>query len=134
MDCQTFLQELKDCYKINGLDLPEGMIPNYRRASNRSAPRPAVSCELKCKSKPYEPPYVYAKVANSYASFALKNFPNPMSKQKVKIFADFKDMVYTLAWELSERIGRLPDSLHARMILSTDNHPLVKSYVWKWGV
>lgn len=129
MDCQTFLEELKDCYKINGIEFPDSLL-FYRSNSSTRVPfngKPAKHDRLKNQISSY----AYAKVGNATPSY--KHY-NAMSKQKIKVFTDFRDMVYTLAWELSERIGRLPDSLHARMVLSIDGHPMVKSYIGKWGV
>jgi hypothetical protein len=54
-------------------------------------------------------------------------------KSDLQVFSNLPDMLYLLALELSQKIGRLPDALHARMVLTTDQNPSVKAYIRQFG-
>lgn len=60
----------------------------------------------------------------------LKNLKN---NTHLKFFPNAADLVYCLAYELSERVGRLRDSLHNRMVLSSDRSHWRKRYVKRFG-
>lgn len=137
MDCEEFLRELKDCYRINGVEFPDDFMffsskftpnPQVKRAPYRNAAHGKVPAMYRCEEKTLpENAFCYSK------GKAAKEFL-VTPKRKSRAFSDFRDMVYTLAWELSRKIGRLPDGLHARMVLSADGHPMVRRYIEERGV
>lgn len=136
MDCEEFLRELKDCYRINGVELPDdrSLLCFASRSQANKTPFQKTSLDKVAAMYGCEGGASF-KGSNCYApNTTAQNFANPMSKHKIRLFSDFRDMVYTLAWELSRKIGRLPDSMHARMVLSADGHPMVRRYIEERGV
>lgn len=59
-----------------------------------------------------------------------KNYKN---ENHLKFFTNTPDVLYCLAYELGLEVGRLCDSLHARMILSTDKNGWLRKYVKRFG-
>lgn len=81
----------------------------------------------KSKSNQILPAVIFPNKHNANESEKLE------LKRQYKFFNSLADLVYTLAWELAEEIGRLPDNLHSRMVLSADKHRSRIKYIEKFG-
>jgi hypothetical protein len=133
MDYDQFLEEINECYRLNGLE------PGY--GLDRLATSP-VNLGIATKST-----HVPLKAAEKQKWLVEKSKSNRIIldkhnaneseklelKRQYKFFNSLADLVYTLAWELAENIGRLPDNLHSRMVLSTDKHKSRIRYIEKFG-
>jgi hypothetical protein len=132
MDYDQFLEEINECYRLNGLE------PGY--GLDRIAISPANNFGIATKSTPV-PPMAAAKqkwlIQKSKCNVLPKDNTNESEKlelkRQYKFFTTLADLTYTLAWELAENIGRLPDNLHSRMVLSTDKHRSRMRYIEKFG-
>lgn len=142
MDCRAFFEELGRAYADNGLEFPYtydgfyyGKLPRNKTVPVQFAEGLvrrnmfAKPKEQTCFPKALSNPWCYAS-ANGKAPWYAKSIEEI---QKARYFYGPSDMVYTLAWELSQRIGRLPDGIHARMVLSIDDHACIRRYVAEWG-
>lgn len=131
MDCRTFFEELGQSYVDNGLDFPYSYEGFYFGDFGRAKAQPK-------SAHPHPPPNkkkydLYSRLFDGKA-VEYKWYSPPIDhKQKDRLFKNPTDMVYTLAWELSQRIGRLPAALHARMVIGGDDHPCVRRYIAEWG-
>ena len=134
MDYDQFLEEINECYRLNGLE------PGY--GLDRLATSPVNFFGIATKSTPV--PTMWAEkqkwlVEKSKSNRILPNKHNANESEKLelkrqyKFFNSLADLVYTLAWELAESIGRLPDNLHSRLVLSTDKHRSRIRYIEKFG-
>lgn len=144
MDYRAFFEELGRSYAHNGLEFPYTYDGFYYGVLTRNktvlGPFIAESAYKKAYAVPKEQtsfpkalshPWCYASSdGKAKAPWYAKSIEEI---QKARYFEGPADMVYTLAWELSQRIGRLPDGLHARMVLSADDHRCIRRYVAEWG-
>lgn len=145
MDYEQFFMELKECYSSHGLefnyDFDSSVVKSWKNHFNKwgrilmskyglKNPRPFVfdkystGPDIKKSWNALQDKYAHASSAIKSSIYALRP----------RVFFGVADMVYTLAWELSCEIGRLPDSLHARMVLSTDDHRARRNYIENHGV
>ena len=132
MDYDQFLEEINECYRMNGLEPGYGLDrlsispANKFGIATKTPPVPTMLAEkqkwLMQKSKGNVLP---KDNANDHEKLELK--------RQYKYFTSLADLVYTLAWELAEEIGRLPDNLHSRMVLSADKHRSRIKYIEKFG-
>jgi hypothetical protein len=147
MEYEDFLKELKDCYEAHGHDFWRAVFCFcYSNKGNKSGlgkfdnkfayqgiksnlhvnavlDNPSAQKKIDSKKEATE-------VFKSRKSFAPANKHWGVG---IGTFMDVKDVVYSLAWELSQKIGRLPDHIHARMSLSIDRHPSVSRYIERFG-
>lgn len=132
---QVFFEELKACYKSHGLLMNARFLspgtPNptgsYLGGSIKSKNSGHFSNKTPHLAK-FGPPCSYKNSAMNNKKTALKG-----KKSDLRVFSNLPDMLYLLALELSQKIGRLPDALHARMVLTTDQNPSVKAYIRQFG-
>lgn len=131
MDYGEFFKELKACHMEHGIpfgyefsgpvknaNICPGFVNSIKNKSCYS--RKACSKKFSYKSN--------RKLATTLNKNLLWNLKSSMA------FSSFpSDLVYGIAWRLSERIGRLPDNLHNRMVLSIDGHPAIARYIEKHG-
>lgn len=115
MDYQQFFIELKECYLQHGLEFKFDLksvkstyIPKiYNKANFNYKSYRDTSCEaVSLKNK-----IAYSKKTNINVKTNMPHFTPS---------ATLKEFVYKLAFMLAEKIGKLPDHLHSRMVLSTD--------------
>jgi hypothetical protein len=135
MDYEVFFDELRECHLANGLPFEyEWPLRVYMMIKNTA------NCYSVCnkKSKPNKMPKSYGVSAgNKYFNFppvpslskANKNAP---TIRDFKYNQDRRE-IYRIALELARKIGRLPDSLHNRMVLATDRHPAILAYMDEFG-
>lgn len=124
MDHRTFFEELRECHLENGLPfgyelsgpIVKSIYYGFLSATNKY-----------CYSGKSASPATNKNLATT--AIPAKNLSNGSGK-----WHSFQaDIVYAIAWRLSERIGRLPDPLHNRMVFSIDGHPAVARYIRKHG-
>jgi hypothetical protein len=132
MDYEIFFRELEECYLENGL------VFNYNLDDIKRQSRfPGYYTSVVSTSTPFD---LNLPKNVSYASFSTDvvnskadadwvseareyaaTFNESLAHQmNVKIYKNLSDLVYFMALKLSEKIGKLPDHLHSRMILSHD--------------
>jgi len=116
IDYKEFFEELKECYEKHSIEF------NYDLRAVRFKNEENIS------NKVYSYDEKYNKNDYWIKKTAITN-PPPIKR----IFQNFESMVYHIALNLAEKIGRLPDHLHSRMILSIDNDEYLKTYVRKFG-
>lgn len=113
MDYTIFLKELEDQYREKNMEFKcsynQG-VGNFLVSIDSNAPELQKEITWNKNSK----------------SFSCQSFNKTFS---FKVFQTIAEAVYYLAWELASVIGRLPDHIHARMVLSTDKSPFLKKYV-----
>lgn len=142
MDCAAFFEEIRREFVSRGLEFrysPERFVygdlfkvaPSYQANKNKF-----VSLGVNNKSK--KDLSAASKCSGDYEIWdncISKSQPYVIVRddQDVEMFFDLLDMVYRLALKLAKKIGRLPDALHARMVLSSDDHPSVKRYIERYG-
>ena len=132
---KEFFEELRECYEKHSIDFNydlrnvgfkyEENIPNKvyvktKATTNQISNQPKQSEEYNENHNKND--YWIKKPAAT----------NPPTKIK-RIFQNFESMVYHIALNLAENIGRLPDHLHSRMVLSIDNNEYLKTYIRKFG-
>jgi len=144
MEYEDFLKELKDCYEAHGHDFWRAVFCLcYSSKGNKSGLGKFDNKFAYEGIKPnFHVPSALDKLDN-HKKFDSKKEVFKRSKSVastnkhwgvgIGAFMDVKDMVYSLAWELSRKIGRLPDPIHARMSLSIDRHPSVLRYIEHFG-
>lgn len=144
MDCRTFFEELGRAYAESGLEFPYSYEGFYygRLPRNKIVPGQffAQSSHKNLSAKPKDASF-FSKALSHPWCYAVSNdkakapwYAKSIEEiQKARCFADPSDMVYTLAWELSQSVGRLPEAIHARMVFSADDHPCVRKYISMWG-
>lgn len=144
MDHRQFFEELKACYRLHGLPFPydfEKSVAKHCRSNIISITHHALAKNV---SKGHESKkWAYSKSAASRQNSYKERFYKSLELEKIlaknqfsspRFFFSVEGMVYTLAWELSCAIGRLPDALHARMVFSLDGHSAIRRYIEKHGV
>lgn len=117
MDYATFFDDLETCYKENEIQFRcsySSAIRNFIVSVDPNAP------ELQKE----EITYTWDKNKKHFAGQFLNH-----KSFDFKVFKTKREVIYYLAWELACVIGRLPDKLHARMVLSTDRDPFLKTYL-----
>lgn len=140
MDYRQFFEELKSCYESNGLPFEY----DFKRSVAKVQANNLNLLNM--------PPYCYSKQTikssnksakskfrfNLYDDFIKAMKPESLNAREYffvpRLFYGVEDMVYSLAWELSCKIGRLPDALHARMVFSLDGHRAIRRYIKEHGV
>lgn len=143
MDAAAFFEDLRRCYSENGLPFDYDMeksvstknlnfsCKSFSYAAAGKKNQAAGTGSLRDCFKEYSKSKFLENIVKD-APMMTKNFAsNEVSKWGgiPRIFSSAEDMLYTLAWELSLVIGRLPDAVHARMILSVDHHHARLAYV-----
>lgn len=143
MDCVTFFEELKREFLSRGMDfryLPD----KFSYGDIFKAKPPAVAnkndivlADARKNNKNLIPvstckggdrfPHNKNCLSRHYSYVIVRD------DQDFEMFSGLSDMVYRLALKLAKSIGRLPGHLHARMVLSTDEHPAVKKYISRYG-
>lgn len=140
MDYHQFFLELRDCYASHGLefghDFESSVIKSWTHIPNKWMQPPFHNNMSKppfCYSDKPPSPGNWAALRDKYAG-ASSSTKASLYALRPRVFFSAADMVYTLAWDLSREIGRLPDALHARMVLSTDDHRARRTYIESHGV
>lgn len=142
MDCAAFFEEIRREFVSRGLEFrysPERLVygdlfkvaPSYKANKNNF-----VSLGVNKKSNKNLSATSKCSGGSEFWNDCIsKSQPYVMVRddQDVEMFFDLTDMVYRLALKLAKKIGRLPDALHARMVLSSDDHPSVKRYIERYG-
>lgn len=127
MDHHQFLKELEEAYSDRGLEL------SYSRNKDQYIlEEPALGIKKKGNiKKTFSWNKNPVMVGGGWLTGTASS-DNPASFN-FRVFGNIREFVYHLALRLSRRIGRLPDALHARMIMSTDDDRSLKEYVRKHG-
>lgn len=132
MDYNQFLFELEQCYADHGIEFPKHML-------KKTFDKDWGSFMYKYMNLYGSNPTHSIKHANWHNKDHKINTNYAYSKQKYTTFKNtfsnnISVMVYKIALHLAERIGKLPDHLHARMVMSLDNNIFIKKYIDKFGV
>jgi hypothetical protein len=135
MDYEGFFEELRECHLANGIPFRhEWPLRAYLMIKN------ATNCYSVGKKKPN--PNKMPKTWGMHSG--NKHFNSSLSSSAYKAnknapsFCDFsydqdRREVYTIALDLARKIGRLPDNLHNRMVLTADRHPAILAYLDEFG-
>lgn len=146
MDYRQFFDDLKECYSSRGFPFDYDFDKSVSKSCNSLGKSlgPLASFFSKQLSRRLKSEnFVYSNKGKDFRANYSGDFKIPMWKDHVfpkqyffvpRLFYGVEDMVYSLAWELSCRIGRLPDALHARMVFSLDSHRAIRRYIEKHGV
>jgi hypothetical protein len=132
MDYEGFFKELKECHLAYGIPFEhEWPLRTYFMIKN------ATNCYSPGKKKP--------KPNKSWGVFSggkhFNRSPVPSvhkANKNAPSICDFsyeqdQREIYAIALGLARRIGRLPDGLHNRMVLTTDRHPAILTYLDGFG-
>jgi hypothetical protein len=137
IDYEQFFFELRDLYLANGLEFNHELKDVKRNISSSRhvgiLKDVALDKDLLGEEKF---PKDSLKPTNKKIPFqnGIKIDNNKLfNKAMWRFYKSFEEFVYSTAYELAEKIGRLPDAMHSRMILSTDDSPARKNYVLKFG-
>jgi len=149
MDCMAFFKELKREFLSRGMEFryrPDKFaygdlfkLKTLKSSKNSynlaGSAKDQANAWLKLTNAPgcISFPRTSKSSSKSSSKFKYNTCEIVRDDQDVEFFSDFKDMVYRIALRLAKKIGRLPASLHARMVLSTDGHPAVKKYIDLYG-
>jgi hypothetical protein len=134
IDYKGFFEELKECYEKHliefNYDLRAVRFKDEENISNKVYSKAKTTTNQVSNQPKQSEQYDEKYNKNDYwiKKPAITN-PPPIKR----IFRNFENMVYYIALNLAEKIGRLPDHLHSRMILSIDNDEYLKTYVRKFG-
>jgi hypothetical protein len=131
MDYEIFFKELKECHLANGIPFEhEWPLRAYLTIKN------ATNCYSlgKKKPKPNKTPKSWGIFRGNkhfngppvpFLSKANKNAPS----SRDFMYKQDRREIYTIALGLARKIGRLPDGLHNRMVLTADRHPAILAYL-----
>jgi hypothetical protein len=136
MDYENFFNELRECYIAHGLEFRHEwplranlMIKNATNCYSLNKKK------LKTNKMP--------KNWNIWTdSKQLRNSSLVPSAHKINnnapsicnfSFKEDRREVYNIALNLARKIGRLPDNLHSRMLLTADQHPSILAYLDEFG-
>jgi hypothetical protein len=136
MDYEGFFEGLRECHLANGIPFRhEWPLRIYLMVKN------ATNCYSMGKKKPKP-----NKIPKSWGVFsgekhlnrppvssAYKANKNAPSSRDFSFKQDQRE-VYTIALDLARKIGRLPDNLHNRMVLTADRHQSILAYLDEFGV
>jgi hypothetical protein len=127
MDYREFLNELESACSAAGVDFEyfnggsASPINNYILREKINLPNPPTKTYTWNRSE--------VNIKNEWIK--TENYNN--KRENFKVFQCLADLVYFLALSLSRKIGRLPEALHARMMMSTDDNANRKEYVRNHG-
>jgi len=139
IDYEQFFFELRDLYLANGLEFNHELSDVKRSISSSRHVGILTDLTLDKELVAKEGEEIFAesfKPNNKKMPFhnGIKIDNNKLfNKAMWKFYKSFEEFVYSLAYELAEKIGKLPDAMHSRMILSICNSPSRKKYVLKFG-
>ena len=140
IDYEQFFFELRDLYLKNGLEFKHELSDVKRSISSsrhvgvlaRAAFVGGFVPELTLDKeifKSFKPNNKKILARNGIEINNNKLF----DKAKWKFYKSFEEFIFAMAYELAEKIGKLPDAMHSRMILSICDSPSRKKYVLKFG-
>ena len=120
MDYDQFLKELRAVYSENGFEM-EYASYNGRYSVKQETYIP----------KKKEQTFTWNKnpmnISNDWMGKSYNN--NKNYDKSFKMFESIAEVVYYFAFRLSSLIGKLPEALHVRMVMSTDDNWHRKEYV-----
>jgi hypothetical protein len=134
IDYEQFFFELRDLYLANGLEFNHEL--NDVKRSISSSLHVGVLTDLTLDKDLGKEIFKSFKPNNKKMPFrdGIKIDNNKFfDKAKWKFYKSFEEFIYSMAYELAEKIGKLPDAMHSRMILSICDSPSRKKYVLKFG-
>lgn len=120
MDYDQFLNELRVAYSQRGLEMQ--YVPTNKRYAveeNTYVPKP--------KDQTFTWDKKQVKMGNNWMTKTYNN--NKDYNKSFKVFDTIAEIAYYFAFRLSMIIGKLPEALHVRMIMSTDDNRHRKEYV-----
>ena len=134
MDYETFFYALRECHRSHGLPFDHRFSDAFDKETKGNKFSNTILKSF-CYSKKTRSGGCVMEI-KAPTNGATKNGTYSKSfdfKMPWSMWRNPADMVYTIAWRLSERIGRLPDHLHNRMVLSADRHIAISRYIRKHG-
>lgn len=127
MDYREFLKELESACTSAGVDF-EYFNGGSASPINNYLFREKINLPLPPKTSTWSGAEV--KIKNGWSK--TESYDNN-KHENFKIFQCLADLVYFIALNLSKKIGRLPEALHVRMMMSTDDNAHRKEYVRNHG-
>ena len=134
IDYEQFFFELRDLYLANGLEFRHEL--NDVKQSISCSRHVGILTDIKLDKDLFgeeKLPKDSFKPTNKFQNGIKIDNNKLFNKAMWRFCKSFEEFVYSKAYELAEKIGRLPDAMHSRMILSTDDSPSLKKYVMQFG-